>query len=163
MSSAFALAAASLAGSSVPEGLVEMRISAQPLALRLHVVLLVPLVVALHLAGSHLNVFANLLPHHLLGDDLVADVGFEVLERHALLPGCLFQVLDGFQVVLLANFVQPLDQLRLAGDVQFLALGEPQLLVDQVAQQILVRVVEISCMVSLRCRPSWSSSSSARS
>ncbi len=112
---------------------------AQPLALRLRVILLVLLVVALHFARRDLDVLANLLPHHFLGDDLVADVGFEVLERDALLLGGLFQVLDRGQVVLLADLVQPLHQLGFAGNAQFLALGEPQLLVDQVAQQILVR------------------------
>ena len=42
------------------------------------------------------------------------------------------------QVVLLADLVEPVDQFGLAGDAQFLAFGEPELLVDQVAQQVLV-------------------------
>ena len=41
------------------------------------------------------------------------------------------------QVVLLADLVQALHQFRFAGDIQFLALRQPQLLVDKVAQQFL--------------------------
>ena len=95
--------------------------------------------VALGLAGGELNPLAHLLAHHLLGDDAVADVGLEILKRDALLLGGLFQVFHGFQVVLLADLVQPVHQLGFAGDAQFLALGEPELLVDQVAQQIFMR------------------------
>ena len=109
---------------------------AQPHALRLCVILFVLLVVPLHLAGSHLDMLANFLPHHLLGDDLVADVGLEVLEGHALVSGRLLQIVNRIQVVLLADLVQALYKFRFTGDVQFLALREPQLLVDQVAQQI---------------------------
>ena len=122
-------------GAGVP---VETRISLSVHALRLRVLLLVLLVVALRLAGGELNLSAHLLAHHLLGDDAVADVGLEILERDALLLGRLFQVFHGCQVVLLADLVQPLDQLGFAGDAQFLALGEPELLVDEVAQQVLV-------------------------
>ena len=56
-----------------------------------------------------------------------------------LFPGCLLQVVNGLQVVLLANLVKFLDQLGLAGNAQLFAFGEPQLLVDQVAEQVLVR------------------------
>jgi len=90
---------------------------------------------------------ANLLPHHLLGDDLVADVGLEVLEGHALLSGRLLQIVNRIQVVLLADLVQALYQFRFAGDVQFLALREPQLLVDQIAQQVL----PLTCHLLHRC------------
>ena len=38
------------------------------------------------------------------------------------------------EMVLLAKFIQALDQLGFAGDAQFLALGEQELLIDQVAQ-----------------------------
>jgi len=76
--------------------------------------------------------------HHLLGDDLVADVGLEILIGDALILGRLFQVFQGLQVVLLANLVQPRHQFGVAVDAQFLAFGEPELLVDEVAQQILV-------------------------
>ena len=94
--------------------------------------------VALGLAGGELNQLAHLLPHHLLGDDAVANVGFEVFKRDALLLGGLLQVFHRFHMVLLADLVQALDQPGFASDAQLLALGEPQLLVDQVAQQILV-------------------------
>ncbi len=107
-------------------------------ALLLHVFLLVLLVVARHFAGGELHLFAHLLAHHLLGNDAVADIGLEVLTRYALVLGRLFQVFHGIQVVLLADFVQPLDQLGVAGNAQFLALGEPELLVDEVAEQVLV-------------------------
>ena len=99
-------------------------------ALLLGVLLLVLLKVALRLAGGKLNPLAHLLAHHLLGDDAVANIGLEILVRNALLLGRLLQVLKGLQIVLLTNLVQPLHQIGFAVDAQFLALGEPQLLVD---------------------------------
>ena len=94
--------------------------------------------VALDFALGDLNLLADFLAHHLLRDDAVADVGFEVLPGHTLFLGRLFQVFQGFQVVLLAELVQLLDHLGFAVDVQFLALGEPELLVDEAAQQVFV-------------------------
>ena len=52
---------------------------------------------------------------------LIADILLEILKRNALLFGSLFQILHGFQVVLLADVVQPFDQLGVAVDAQFLA------------------------------------------
>ena len=96
--------------------------------------------VAFRLAGSELDHLAHFLAHHLLGDDAVADIGFEVLIGDALFLGGLFQVFQGGHVVLLADLVQAGHQLGFACNAQFLALGEPELLVDEVAQQVLVRL-----------------------
>jgi hypothetical protein len=43
-------------------------------------------------------------------------------------------------MLLLADIVQPVHQLGFPIDAEFLALGEPELLVDKVAQQVLVRL-----------------------
>ena len=75
---------------------------------------------------------------HLLGDDLVLQVLLEIFEGDALACGGLFQVLHGFQLHLLAHFVEPLDHFGVGGDAQVFALFEQQLLVDQVAQDVLV-------------------------
>ena len=94
--------------------------------------------VALGLAGGELNLLTHLLAHHRLGDDLIANIRLEILKRNALLTGGLFQVFQGFHVVLLANLIHPVHQLGFAGNAQLLALGEPELLVDEVAQQVIV-------------------------
>ena len=52
----------------------------------------------------------------------------------------LLKVFEGLKVILLANLVQLLNELGLAVDAQFLALGKPKLLVDEVTQQVLVGV-----------------------
>ena len=41
-------------------------------------------------------------------------------------------------MVLLADFVEPLHQLRIAGNAEIFAPGEPELLIDEIAEQILV-------------------------
>ena len=78
----------------------------------------------------------DLVPHHLLGNDAVADVGLEVLIGDALLLGGLLQVFHRLEMILLPDLVQALDQLGFAGDPQLLALGEQELLIDQIAQQV---------------------------
>ena len=62
---------------------------------------------------------------------------------NALFLGGLFQIFHRREVVLLADFVELLDQLGIAGDAQFLALGEPELLIDEIAQQVLVAVGDL--------------------
>ena len=52
--------------------------------------------------------------------------------------GGLFQVLHRFQFHFLAHFVEPFDHFGIGGDAQVLALFEQQLLVDQIAQNVLV-------------------------
>src|SRR5581483_8159010 len=76
-----------------------------------------------------------------LGDDLVAQVLFEILVRDALRLCSLFQVFHGVEVHLLAHFVQPLDKFGIGGDSQVLALFQQQLLVDQVAKHISLPLV----------------------
>ena len=53
-------------------------------------------------------------------------------------PGGLFQVFHGVQIHFLAHFVEPLDHFGVGGDAQVFAFFEQQLLVDQVAQNVLV-------------------------
>jgi len=49
-------------------------------------------------------------------------LALKILEGDALFLGRLFQVFKGGKIILLADLVQPLDQLGFAVDVQFLAL-----------------------------------------
>ena len=101
------------------------------------------LVKLLQLGLRHLDVAPNLVADHLLGDDAVADVLLEVLVGDTL-AGCSFlQVFHRIEVVLLANVIEAPHQLGLTCNVQVLALGEQQLLVDQIAQQIALVVLEL--------------------
>ena len=52
----------------------------------------------------------------------------------------LLQIFDGGQVVLLADVVEPLDQIGLDVDVHVLGALDQELLVDHVAQQILLAI-----------------------
>src|SRR5271167_2043280 len=46
-------------------------------------------------------------------------------------------------MVLLAHLVEAFDGLRLAGDIEILALGKQQLLIDQVAEQVALLLIEL--------------------
>ena len=106
------------------------------------------LVVRLLLRRRHLQMATHLVPHHLLREDAVANIRFEVLKRHALFLRRLLQVLHRIQVVLFADIVQPANHLGIHIQAQLLASRQQQLLVDQVAQQIL-----LPCLDLLRRRP----------
>jgi hypothetical protein len=92
---------------------------------------------------GHVEMAADLVAHDLLGDDLVADVLLEVLKGDALLGGGLFEGLHGGEVVLLADVVELADGFGVAGDAEFLALGEEELLVDEIAEEVIDDVVEV--------------------
>ena len=47
-------------------------------------------------------------------------------------------------MILLSDLIQPLDQLGFAGDAQFLTLGEQELLIDQVAQQVGLLLLQLA-------------------
>ena len=95
------------------------------------------IVVPLQVGLGDIDLAIDLLPDHLLGDDAVADVLLEVFERDALLFGGSFERLHRVEMVLLANLIELLDHLGFAGKAQLLALGEQQLLVNQVTEQVL--------------------------
>ena len=80
--------------------------------------LLVSIVVGLLLSLGHLQTTAYLVANDLLGEDAVADVGLEVLERDALLTCGLFEVIHGVQMVLLADLVEPADDLGVGVDAE---------------------------------------------
>ena len=90
--------------------------------------------IRLHFARGHAYLAPDLVPHHLLGNDAVADVGLEVLVGDTLLRGGLFQVIHRLEMILLSDLIQPLDQLGFASDAQFLTFGKQKLLVNQVAK-----------------------------
>ena len=85
----------------------------------------------------------NLAGDHLLGDDLVADTVFEIFKRDALLLSGLLQVFHGFQVHLLPNLVHALDHLGFPGNAKLLALLQQQLLINQIAQHILLPLIPL--------------------
>src|ERR1035438_1655287 len=85
----------------------------------LNIILLVLLKKALHFARGELNPAPDLVAHHQLSNDAVADIRLKVLKRNTLLLGCLLQVFEGFKVILLADLVQSLNQLRFPVDAQF--------------------------------------------
>ena len=105
--------------------------------------------VFLYVRRRHGHVPTYLVPHHLLGNDAVADVCLEVFIRDTLLLGSLLQVLERIQMILLSDLIQPLDQLGFTGDPQFLAFGEQELLIDQVAQQIGLLLLQLAGRNSL--------------
>ncbi len=92
---------------------------------------------------GHVEMAADLIAHHLLADDLIADVLLEVFEGDALLSGGLLEGLHGGEVVFLANVVELANGFGVAGDAELLALGEQKLLVDEIAEEITDAVVEV--------------------
>ncbi len=101
------------------------------------------LVVGLLLAGRDIEVASDLVAHHLLRDDLVADVLLEILVADALLPGGLFERLHVWEIGALADLIQLPDHLGIAVDPEFLPLGQQDLLVDHVAQKGVLFVGEL--------------------
>jgi hypothetical protein len=86
------------------------------------------------------EVGADFFSDHLLGDDLVAHVLFEVFVRNALGGGGLFQLFHRVQLHVLAHLVQALDQVGIAGDAEVFALFQQELLVDKIAQDVFFPV-----------------------
>ena len=111
------------------------------------------LVVGQDIGLGHVEMAADLIPHHLLGNDAIADVGLEILVGDALRRGRLLQILHGGQVILLADIVQPAHQFGFPGNAEVLAFGEQELLIDQVAQKIFFAVVEFPQPVCLAAWP----------
>ncbi len=141
MPSALAWAASSCAW--VAFSGVGMRISLRCTCSGSSEVLLVGVVVGELIGVGHVEMAADLVAHHLLADDLIADVLLEVFEGDALLGGGLLEGLHVGQVVLLADVVELADGLGVAGDAELLALGEQELLIDEVAEQVMDAVVEV--------------------
>ena len=89
---------------------------------------------------GHADVAAHFLADHPLRDDAVLHVLFELFEGDALRLGGLLQVFHGLGVHLLAQLIEPLDHFGVGVDAELFALLQQQLLVDQVAQQVLLAV-----------------------
>ena len=106
-------------------------------------VLLVGVVVGELIGVGHVEMAADLVAHDLLADDLIADVLLEVFEGDTLLGGGLFEGLHVGQVVLLADVVELADGFGVAGDAELLALGEQELLIDEVAEEVMDAIVEV--------------------
>lgn len=103
-------------------------------------IILVRVVESLLLPLGHLQMAADLVANDLLGENPVPDIGLEILEGNPLLPGSLFQVLHGVHVVLLADLVETADHFGVGIQAELLGPGEEELLVDHVAQKILLTV-----------------------
>ncbi len=103
----------------------------------------VVVVIFLDLSVGERNLAADFLLHDVLGDAVVADAGLEILIRNALLLRGLFEVFHGVKMVLLADFIELLDELGLAGDVEVLAFGDEQLLINLVAQHVLLAGINL--------------------
>ena len=102
-----------------------------PLHLRL--VLIVKL---LHVVFVHGQVRTHFLPNDALRDDLVAQVLLEVLIRSSLRLCRLLQLFHGFELHLLAHFVEALDEFSVARDAEVFAFLQQELLVNQIAQHV---------------------------
>ena len=80
---------------------------------------------------------ADFLANHFLSDDLVALVLLEVFPGDALLDGFLLKILQGIELHILAHLVEVFDQLGVAGDAEVFAFVEEELLVDEIAENVL--------------------------
>ena len=91
---------------------------------------------------------------NLLGNNLVAQVLFEVFVGDALGRGRFFQVLHRVQVHLLAHLVQSLHQFCVGRYAQVFALVKQQLLIDEIAQHIFLlyseHLVRLCCILLLQ-------------
>ena len=108
------------------------------------------IVISLHFILRDLHFGADFAPDDFLGDDLVAQVLLEVFKAHALFLRGFFHFFDALQVHLLADFIQLLDDLGIAGNAHVFALLHQQVLVDQIAQHVLLVFGESG--VSLRAK-----------
>src|SRR5580700_3881787 len=83
------------------------------------------------------EVGANFFSNYLLGDDPVPHVLLEVFVRNALGGGGLFELLHRIQLHILAHLVEFLDQIGITRNVEVFALLQQELLVDEIAQNVL--------------------------
>ena len=86
---------------------------------------------------------ADFVADDLLSDGAVLDSLLEVLKRDSLRGGGLFEGFHGVEMVLLADLVETAHGFGFAGDAEFLSLGKQYLLVDHVAEQVLLLRVEV--------------------
>src|SRR5208282_3259353 len=107
--------------------------------LHLRAVLLIEL---LHVVLVHGQFRAHFLPNHALRDDLVAHGLLEVLIRSSLRLRRFLQVFHGFEVHLLAHFIEALDEFGIAGDAEVFAFLQQELLVNQIAQNVALLLGE---------------------
>src|SRR5258708_6281993 len=86
------------------------------------------------------QVAADFLANHLLGDDLVPHILLEVFPGNSLFGRFLFEIFHAGELHLLAHLVEALDEVGVAGDAKILTLVDKKLLVDQVAENVLLTV-----------------------
>ena len=102
----------------------------------------------LHFVFAQGQVLTHFLPNHTLRDDLVAQVLLEVFIRSSLRLRRLLQILHGFEIHLLAHFVEALDEFGVAGDAKIFAFLQQELLVNQIAQNVALLLGENALGVS---------------
>ncbi len=105
-------------------------------------ILLVRIVVFLHFVRADIHAAAHFALDHLLGHDAVAQLVLVVFPDNALRFDGLLEIIECGEVVLLANFVEALDQVRLDVDIHVLGACDQELLVDHVPQQILLAILQ---------------------
>ncbi len=110
------------------------------------------LIVLLHVRVRQLQLPSHLVPHHLLLQNLVADLRLEILEVDTLLLRRLRQIVHRRQLVVLANLIQTPYHIRVRVQTQFLCLRKQKLFVDHVTQHVPLRQRQIprAHMVLLR-------------
>ena len=87
--------------------------------------------------GSDVEVGADLFANHLLRNNLITHVLFEILVGNSLRGSRLFQLLHGLQLHVLAHLIKPLDQVGVTRNSKVFAFFKQELLVDEIAQDVL--------------------------
>ena len=106
--------------------------------LRANELLLVIVVILLDLVGADVHAPAHFLLDHFLRQQAVFQLLLVVFPDDPLLLDGLLQIVHGREVVLFADFVEPLHHVGLDVDVHVLGALDQKLLVDHVAQQVLL-------------------------
>ncbi len=96
------------------------------------------IVIFLDVFAADIHARAGILANHFLREQVVADAALVFIPGKSLPLHGLLQILHAGEVVLLAHLIELLDYVRLDADAHILAALHQQLLIDLIAQQILL-------------------------
>ena len=100
------------------------------------------LVIFLDVVAAGENARAHFVANDVLRKDLIADLALVIFRHNSRLAQLVVQLVHILQLILLAHAVHLLDHVRFHVEVEVLALLHQQRLVDKIAKQVLLFVLD---------------------